>query len=126
MTKATFEISCDDLCPSFPDQARSVREPLQLVTELPLLCTGWPLPRNTVLLPICLMLENQQYINASMMSAQQWLIMLDKYVKFPADDDLQHVIDGFDNTWGFPNCAGAVDGTHIPIIAPVSSWRLCE
>ena len=27
--------------------------------------------------------------------------ILDKYVKFPADDDLQHVIDGFDNAWGF-------------------------
>ena len=40
--------------------------------------------------------------------------ILDKYVKFPADDDLQHVIDGFDNTWGFPNCAGA-------IIAPESA-----
>ena len=44
--------------------------------------------------------------------------ILDKYVKFPADDDLQHVIDGFDNTWGFPNCARAVD---IPIIAPESA-----
>ena len=30
MTKATFEILCDDLRPSFPDQARSVQEPLQL------------------------------------------------------------------------------------------------
>ena len=30
MTKVTFEILCDDLHPSFPDQARSVREPLQL------------------------------------------------------------------------------------------------
>ena len=30
MTKATFEIVCDDLRPSFPDQARSIREPLQL------------------------------------------------------------------------------------------------
>ena len=39
-------------------------------------------------------------------------------MKFPADDGLQHAIDDFDNTWGFPNCAGAVDGTHIPIIAP--------
>ena len=37
------------------------------------------------------MLENQQYINASMMAEN----ILDKYVKFPADDDLQHVIDGF-------------------------------
>ena len=30
MTKTTFEILCNDLRPSFPDQARSVREPLQL------------------------------------------------------------------------------------------------
>ena len=30
MTKATFEIMCDDLRPSFPDQARSVWEPIQL------------------------------------------------------------------------------------------------
>ena len=29
-SNATFEILCDDLRPSFPDQARSVREPLQL------------------------------------------------------------------------------------------------
>ena len=30
MTKATFELLCDDLRPSFPDMARSVRESLQL------------------------------------------------------------------------------------------------
>ena len=44
-------------------------------------------------------------------------------MKFPADDYFQHVIDGFDNTWGFPtcNCAGAVDGTYSPIIAPESA-----
>ena len=47
--------------------------------------------------------------------------ILDKYMKFPADDDLQHLIDGFDNTMRFLNCAGAVDGTHIPIIAPESA-----
>ena len=47
--------------------------------------------------------------------------ILDKCVKFPADDDLQHVIYGLDNTLGFPYCAGAVDGTHIPIIAPESA-----
>ena len=30
MTNAAFEILCDYLRPNFPDQARSVREPLQL------------------------------------------------------------------------------------------------
>lgn len=47
--------------------------------------------------------------------------LLEKYAKYPADDDLQHVIDGFGRTWGFPNCAGNVDGTHVPIIAPKSA-----
>ncbi len=28
---------------------------------------------------------------------------------------------GYQETWGFPNCGGAIDGTHIPIIAPVDS-----
>ena len=73
MTKATFEILCDDLCPSFPDQARSYGSHFNWITELPSQCTGWPLPRNIVLLPICFVLENQQHINASMMSAQRWL-----------------------------------------------------
>ena len=52
--------------------------------------------------------------------------ILDKYVKFPVDDNLQHVIDAFDNTWRFPNCAGAVDNTHPNNCSRVSSWRLCD
>jgi hypothetical protein len=27
-------------------------------------------------------------------------------------------VDGFECKWGFPQCIGAIDGTHIPIIAP--------
>ena len=122
MTKATFEILCDDLRPSFPDLARSVREPLQLdhrfaiavywmasSSEYRTIANLFGVGKSTVhkcIHDVCTaMAEN----------------ILDKYVKFPADDDLQHVIDGFDNTWGFPYCAGAVDGTHIPIIAPESA-----
>ena len=122
MTKATFEILCDDLHPSFPDQARSVREPLQLEhriaivvywmassTEYRTIANLFGIGKSTVhkcIHDVCTaMAEN----------------ILDKYMKFPADDNLQHVIDGFDNTKVFPNCAGAVDGTHIPIIAPESA-----
>ena len=118
MTKATFEILCDNLRPSFPDQARFVREPLQLdhrvviavywiasSAEYRTIANLFGVGKSTVrkcIHDVCTaMAEN----------------ILDKYVKFPADDDLQHVID----PWGFPNCAGAVDGTHIPIIAPESA-----
>ena len=122
LTKATFEILCDDLRPSFPDLARSVREPLQLdhrvaiavywmasSSEYRTIANLFGVGKSTVhkcIHDVCTaMAEN----------------ILDKCVKFPADDDLQQVIDGFDNTWGFPYCAGEVDGTHIPIIAPESA-----
>ncbi|CAB4015108.1 Hypothetical predicted protein, partial [Paramuricea clavata] len=34
------------------------------------------------------------------------------------DDDLLRVIRVYGESWSFPMCAGAVDGTHIPILAP--------
>ena len=86
------------------------------ITELPLPCTGWPLLQNTLLFGKSTVHKCIHDVCTAMAEN-----ILDKYVKFPADDDLQHVIDGFDNTWGFPNCAGAVYGTHIPIIAQESA-----
>ncbi|KYO34831.1 hypothetical protein Y1Q_0009670 [Alligator mississippiensis] len=34
----------------------------------------------------------------------------------------QQVIDGF-NDKGFPNCMGALDSTHIPVLCPLGRWR---
>ena len=45
-------------------------------------------------------------------------ILLETYVQFPAGEVLKKVIDGFKDKWGFPQCAGAIDGSHIPIAAP--------
>ena len=44
--------------------------------------------------------------------------LLERYIKIPTGSDAQAVVDGFLCTWGFPQCFGAIDGTHIPIIAP--------
>ena len=44
--------------------------------------------------------------------------LLPKYIRIPRDEGLREVVDGFKCKWGFPQCAGAVDGTHIPIISP--------
>ena len=30
---------------------------------------------------------------------------------------MKNVVRGYEESWGFPNCGGAIDGTHIPIIA---------
>jgi predicted DNA-binding protein YlxM (UPF0122 family) len=47
---------------------------------------------------------------------------LSKVITFPRRQDLRElIIDGYEQKWGFPMCAGAIDGTHIPIIAPTES-----
>lgn len=44
--------------------------------------------------------------------------LLHLYVRIPSGDEVEEVVNGFETKWGFPQCAGAVDGTHIPIVAP--------
>ena len=41
--------------------------------------------------------------------------LLPQYIKMPTGTALKVVVDGFKNDLGFPQCAGAVDGTHVPI-----------
>jgi hypothetical protein len=42
-----------------------------------------------------------------------------KYVRLP-QLRRQHgkTVRGFNDRWGFPQCLGAIDGTHIPILVP--------
>ena len=45
-------------------------------------------------------------------------ILLPKYIKFPQGEDLQKVVDSFKCKYGFPQCIGVINGSHIPIISP--------
>ena len=44
--------------------------------------------------------------------------LMPKFVKLPKDQGLKDILFGFENTWGFLHCVGAIDRSHIPIIAP--------
>ena len=46
-------------------------------------------------------------------------ILLPKYIQTPQGEHLQNIIDGFASKWGFPQCVGAIDGSHIPIVSPL-------
>ncbi|CAC5400060.1 unnamed protein product [Mytilus coruscus] len=41
-----------------------------------------------------------------------------RFIRNPTIEKFKDIIDGFQNKWGFPNTIGAIDGTHIPILAP--------
>ena len=45
-------------------------------------------------------------------------VLMPRYIKWPEGDRMQEVIDVFEHKWGYPQCCGAIDGSHIPIIAP--------
>ena len=40
-----------------------------------------------------------------------------KYIAVPFRDGVVSVIQGYAYDWGFPQCVGALDGCHIPILA---------
>ena len=42
-----------------------------------------------------------------------------KYIKIPTGNELKKSVTEFETKWGFPQRMGAVDGSHIPIKAPV-------
>ena len=44
--------------------------------------------------------------------------LLPQFVRFPTGSALTEVVEGFKNELGFPQCVGAVDGCHIPIVSP--------
>ena len=47
--------------------------------------------------------------------------LLPRYVQIHSGEKLKEIIEGFETVWGFPQAAGAIDGSHIPIIRPDDS-----
>ena len=47
--------------------------------------------------------------------------LLAMYIKFPQGEQLRRTVEGFRSQWGMIQCAGAVDGCHIPVMPPASN-----
>ena len=45
-------------------------------------------------------------------------VLLRKYIRFPHGEGLSDVVEGFKNKWGMIQCAGSIDGCHIPVMPP--------
>ena len=44
-----------------------------------------------------------------------------RYIRIPQGNGIQQIVDGFLSRWQYPQCAGALDGTHIPVLAPAEN-----
>lgn len=45
--------------------------------------------------------------------------LLSEYI--PRGNKLREIVNGFESDWGFPQVAGAINGSHIPIVRPNES-----
>ena len=45
-------------------------------------------------------------------------LLLPQYIKFPQGKAIDDMVSGFKQKFGFPQCAGIIDGSHIPIVSP--------
>ena len=54
-------------------------------------------------------------------------VLLERYVKFPAaSNEIEDTVNEFETKCGFPQCIGAVDGTHLPTFAYISTTEMCQ
>ena len=114
MTRNTFKYLCREVVPFIIKKTTQMREPSSVKRRVAV--TIWPLATNVeyrILAEVfglghstvgVIVLETCEAI------AQHLLI---RYVWFPQG---QALTNGFDARCGFPQAAGIVDGTHIPII----------
>ena len=45
-------------------------------------------------------------------------VLQSRYITFPTGNNLQYVIEGFSTKWDMVQCAGGIDGSHIPVRPP--------
>jgi hypothetical protein len=119
MSQQTFNHICDQLAPLVQKRTTKFRTPVPVCKRVML--TLWRLATNIEyrtlghLFGVCrgtvcvIFHEIIDAINA---------ILQHSYLKFPSGQSLRNVVDGYRTRWNFPQCCGAIDGTHIPIIAP--------
>ena len=76
---------------------------------------------NIELLATSLMLPSVLYVIVHDICNAINTVFSKELVCFPVGSQLNEVIDGFKGKWGIIQCAGAIDGSHIPVSAPAGN-----
>ena len=118
ISRTTFRFLCRELAP-YLSRSSVVREslPLELRVAVCLWRLGTNVEYRTIshlfglgISTVCVAVHNVCDLLVQQFSTT--------YIKIPMGQGLRDIVDGFKSKWGFPQCIGAIDGSHIPIIAP--------
>ena len=122
MTKETFEFVCSELRPYIERKKTRLRQSISVVARVAV--TVWKLATNVEYRTIAALFGiGHSTVGEIVLDTCDAIgvFLLPKYVLVPQNSLMQEIVDGFQNRWGFPQTAGAIDGTHIPIKRPLES-----
>lgn len=122
MTRETFQLVCSELRPYIERQNTRFRQPISV--EARVAVTVWKLATNVEYRTIATLFGiGHSTVGEIVLDTCDAIafFLLPKYVRVPQNSLMQEIIDGFQNRWGFPQTAGAINGTHIPIKRPLES-----
>ena len=119
MSKQSFQYLCDQLRGVLEKQATRLRKPLAVEQRVAI--TLWILATTAeyrtvahlfgvARCTVCVVVhETCEAIVTKLMNL---------YISFPTGEQLNEVVQGFKDKWGFPQCAGSIDGSHISVTPP--------
>ena len=119
MSQCTFSYLCDELRSSIEKNDTEMRKAIP--TDMRVALTLWFLATGADYRTIGHLFgvsKSTVCLVSKEVSSAIVKLLLPRYILFPTGAALREVVDGFKNEYGFPQCAGAVDGSHIPIISP--------
>ena len=119
VTQAMFKYLCDQLRPLISKQDTRMRP--SITTERRVAITLWVLAttgeyRSVAHLFGVARCTVCKIVNETCEAIVQKLLPL--YVRFPTGDSLKEVIKGFKDKYDVPQCAGSIDGSHVPVTPP--------
>ena len=118
VSRETFKVLCNKLKPSL-ERRMVTRQPLSV--EQRVAVTLWGLGTNVEFHTISHLFGvgiSTACVTVRDVCSAIVEKLAPRFITVPCGNELKAVVEGFLSRWGFPQCVGAIDGSHIPIIAP--------
>ena len=119
MSQCTFMYLCDELRSSIEksdtEMRRAVPTDVRVALTLWFLATGADYRTISHLFGVS---KSTVCLAAKDVCSAIVKSLLPHYTRFLTGTALREIVDGFKSNLGFPQCVGAVDGSHIPTISP--------